>query len=533
MTEIRKLKISGMSCVHCEKTLAKALGKVLGVDSIERVSWENNEAIIRISDGVSQDDLSKQVKKAGYRLEKVSTLSDPGQINENPEFDVVIIGGGSAGFSAAIKAAELGKRAALIESGTIGGTCVNIGCVPSKFIIGEAFSGNSWEKIKADRDKLVAMLQYEKYQNVLESYSGNITYIHETASFINKDSIRLSNGRIITGGKYILTTGSKPQFPEISGISEIDPLDSTGLLFIEELPESLLIVGGRFIALELGQVFSNLGVKVTILQRSSRLIPQYDPIISETIEQIFLSQGIKVITGTKLLSASKKGNKKILRYKVQSEEREVSGDQILFSTGRSGNIESLNLAAAEVKLDSSKHIVTDAFLRTSNPKIFAAGDVLDTPGLVYVAAKEGQTALRNALSKEPHVLDYNAVPEVIFTRPQIARVGVSEKDAVAKNIPVSTTSFSIADTPYGLVNNDKKGVVKLIKNIDSGQLIGAEIIASDAGNMIQSVTIAIKAGMTIEDLIDTYFPYLTAVEGIKLGAIIFGKDVHKLSCCAS
>lgn len=240
MTEIRKLKISGMSCVHCEKTLAKALGKVLGVDAIERVSWENNEAIIRISDGVSQDDLSKQVKKAGYRLEKVSTLSDPGQINENPEFDVVIIGGGSAGFSAAIKAAELGKRAALIESGTIGGTCVNIGCVPSKFIIGEAFSGNSWEKIKADRDKLVAMLQYEKYQNVLESYSGNITYIHETASFINKDSIRLSNGRIITGGKYILTTGSKPQFPEISGISEIDPLDSTGLLFIEELPESLL-----------------------------------------------------------------------------------------------------------------------------------------------------------------------------------------------------------------------------------------------------------------------------------------------------
>lgn len=272
---------------------------------------------------------------------------------------------------------------------------------------------------------------------------------------------------------------------------------------------------------------------MTILQRSSRLIPQYDPIISETIEQIFLSQGIKVITGTKLLSASKKGNKKILRYKVQAEEREVSGDQILFSTGRSGNIESLNLAAAEVKLDSAKHIVTDAYLRTSNPKIFAAGDVLDTPGLVYVAAKEGQTALRNALSKEPHVLDYNAVPEVIFTHPQIARVGVSEKDAVAKNIPVSTTSFSIADTPYGLVNNDKKGVVKLIKNIDSGQLIGAEIIASDAGNMIQSVTIAIKAGMTIEDLIDTYFPYLTAVEGIKLGAIIFGKDVHKLSCCAS
>ncbi len=533
MIKMSKLEIFGMSCVHCEKTLTEALMKISGVAGVERVSWENNEAIIKISDNLDQDELAKQVKKAGYQLNNISILRAPSETNRDSKFDVVIIGAGSAGFSAAIKAAELGKQTALIGSGTIGGTCVNIGCVPSKFIISKAYSGNTWDRIKIERDKLVAMLRQEKYQNVLESYSGNITYFHETASFINRDSIRLSDGRTITGKKYIITTGSKPQFPDIPGISDIAPLDSTGLLFIEELPESLVIVGGRFIALELGQVFSRLGVKVTILQRSSRLIPQYDPIISETIENIFRSHGIEVITGTKLLSALRKGNKKILRYRIQGKMREVSGNQILFATGRLGNTESLNLAAAEVKLDSSKYIVTDEFLRTSNHRIFAAGDVLDTPGLVYVAAREGQTALRNALSREPNVLDYGAVPEVIFTRPQIARVGVSEEEALEKGIPILTTRFLIADTPYGLVNNDRKGVIKLIKNTDSSRLIGAEIMSSDAGNMIQAVTVAVKARMTIEDLIDTYFPYLTAVEGIKLGAIIFSKDVQKLSCCAS
>ncbi|MDA3940633.1 MAG: mercury(II) reductase [Spirochaetia bacterium] len=448
------------------------------------------------------------------------------------DFDIVIIGGGSAGFSAAIKGAELGKRVALIENSTIGGTCVNIGCVPSKFIINEAFSGNTWDNIKGGRDTLVESLRNEKYINVLQSYSENVTYIHETASFIDNKSIKLSNGQILTAGKYILTTGSKPSFPDIPGIANIEALDSTGLLFIEELPESLIIVGGRIIALELGHVFAKLGVKVTIIQRSSHLIPQYDHAVSEGIEQVLAGQGAEIITGTKVQSVQETEKGKTLTYSIGDEQKEVSAQKIVFATGRRGNTNSLNLNAAGVETDSTEHIITDKYLRTSNPIVFAAGDVLASPGLVYVAAREGQTAVQNAYAEVPIALKYDNVPEVIFTHPQIARVGITEKKAATMAIPVSSTKFTIADTPYGLANSDKDGLIKLIRNSDTGHLLGAEIMAKDAGNMIQTLTIAIKAQMTIEDIVGTYFPYLTAVEGIKLGAIIFDKDVHKLSCCA-
>ncbi len=532
MIKILRLKISGMNCEHCEKTIEKALSKAEGIKNVKSVSWETGEAVIETSENLIHGRIAKQVKKAGYRLDSIFPLSTPEKKQGKAQFDVVIIGSGSAGFAAAIKAAELGKQAALIGSGTIGGTCVNIGCVPSKFIINEAFSGNTWNRIKTERDRLTDQLRFEKYEKILESYKENITYFSNSAQFIDSTSIRLSDGRIITGEYYILATGSKPAFPDIPGIKDIDALDSTGMMFIDKLPESLLIVGGRFIALELGHAFARLGVKVTLLQRSNRLIPQYDPAISKLIEQIFKDSGIKVITDIKLLGASTERNRKTIQYEAQGEKREVSGDQILFATGRSGNTESLHLDTAGVQLTPSKHVKTDNFFRTSNPNIYAAGDVLDTPGLVYVAAKEGQTALNNALTEECHALRYNAVPEVIFTHPQIARAGLSGEEISAKGIPAASTSFLLADTPYGLAHNNKHGVIILKKNTDSNKLISAEIIAPDAGNMIQTVTVAIKMEMTIEDLADTYFPYLTAVEGIKLGAVIFNKDVRKLSCCA-
>ena len=533
MVEYKKLSIAGMSCAHCEKSVSKAVQKVSGVEAVERISWEDGDVIVQTSIDLDREELEKQIKQAGYKLNEVSPYEGNKGKDKNTDFDIIVIGGGSAGFAAAIRGAGMDKKVALIEDATIGGTCVNIGCVPSKYIIHEAFTGTTWDAITKGRDTLVENLRAEKYINVLDSYTENVTYIHQQAQFIDKKSIQLADGTVLTAGKYILTTGSKPVFPRLSGIEDIEPLDSTGLLFIKDLPKSIIIVGGRFIALELGQTFAKLGVQVTILQRSSRLIPQYDIEISEGIEQVFNSQGITVITGTQLVSASKRDTVKTLVYKKGDNLEEIHAEQIIFATGRKGNTESLHLDRAGVATDSNAHIITDKYLQTSNPQIFAAGDVLATPGLVYVAAKEGQTAAGNSFADVPVPLTYDNIPEVIFTHPQIAKVGITEDTAVERGFKVSTTSLYIADTPYGLANNDTKGIIKLIKNADSEELLGGEIMAKDAGNMIQTLTIAIQAHMRAGDIINTYFPYLTAVEGIKLGAIIFEKDVHTLSCCAS
>ncbi len=187
------------------------------------------------------------------------------------------------------------------------------------------------------------------------------------------------------------------------------------------------------------------------------------------------------------------------------------------------------MSAAGVETDTANHIYTDEYLGTSNPDIYAAGDVCATPGLVYVAAKEGQTAVSNAFSPVPVPLSYHAVPHVIFTHPQIARVGITEREADKAGIRTSVSRFPMAETPYGLANNDTFGTIILVKNADTDLLIGAEILARDAGNMIQTLTIAIMAGMSTNDLVNTYFPYLTAVEGIKLATLVFDKDIHSLS----
>ena len=336
-----------------------------------------------------------------------------------------------------------------------------MGCVPSKYIISEAFSGSTWSFIANGRDRLIGSLRKDKYIHVLENYEDTVSYFHETARFIDKRSIVLTNGSTITGRKFILTTGSKPFIPNIPGIETIEPLDSTGILFIDTLPESLIIVGGRFIALELGQAFARLGVDVTILQRSTHLIPQFDTEISSSIEKVLIDQGINVITGTALVEAFPDKGKKSIRYTRNGEERTIAAEQIVFATGRTGNTESLNLSAAGVETDTTNHIYTDEYLGTSNHDIYAAGDVCATPGLVYVAAKEGQTAVSNAFSPVPVPLSYHAVPHVIFTHPQIARVGMTEREADKASIQTAVSRFPMAETPYGLANNDPAGTIIL------------------------------------------------------------------------
>lgn len=446
-------------------------------------------------------------------------------------YEIAIIGGGSGGFSAAIRLAEAGKKVVVIEKGTIGGTCVNVGCIPSKFIIHESTINNDWEKIKIKRDLLVTELRERKYVKVLNSYS-NITYVNSTASFINEKTIILDNGETLKADYFIVATGSKPKIPNIKGINNIKPLDSTGLLFIEKLPKSLTIIGGRYIALELAQSYSRMGVKVTVIQRSKHLIPQYDCCVSAVIEKRFKDDDIKLFTNTQITKAEISNKGKKITFINENKEISIISEEVLVATGRVGNIDLLDLGNAGLEIDSDKKIVVNDYLKTSNKRIYAIGDVVNSPALVYVASKEGQIAADNIIDNNSIKISYNALPEVIFTTPQIAKTGLTESGLIEQNIPFVSTQFYIKDTPYGYVNNIENGIIKIFKNSENNKIMGAEIVGIDAGNMIQSITIAIKGKLTEKDLIDTYYPYLTAIEGFKLGLLTFTKDVNKLSCCA-
>lgn len=228
----------------------------------------------------------------------------------------------------------------------------------------------------------------------------------------------------------------------------------------------------------------------------------------------------------------RENDKKTIEYSKDSKRNRLSAEEIVFATGREGNTEYLNLNAAGINTGSNGRIITDEYLMTSNPDVFAAGDVVDSPGFVYVAAKEGQNAVSNSFSVIPEALDYSSVPEVIFTHPQIARVGISEKAKEKCGLNIESRVMTINETPYGITNGKTEGVVRISIDSDSRKVLSAQIMAEDAGNLIQVITMAIKAGMTIEGIIDTYFPYLTAAEGIKLCSVIFNRDAGKLSCCA-
>ncbi len=462
---------------------------------------------------------------------------------KDADYKLVIIGGGSAAFAAAIQAAELGKTAVMVEQSTMGGTCVNIGCVPSKFLIHRsslAEPGN-WP---LDMISLVDGMRGKKYKEVLDSYSEFVSWISGRAEIVDSRTIRLEDGKLITGDALLIATGSHTVLPDIPGAEKTEILDSEALLALPSPPESLIILGGRFVALELGQAFSRLGSKVTILQRSDRLIPDHEPEVSESIREELEGGGIEVITGVSLKSieenrGNNKGEKTVVFTRKGKESRR-SGTAVLSALGRRGNSDGLNLPALGIELDSSGRIITDGSLQAGKSGIWAAGDIVASPSLVYVAAGEGKIAAKNALNNggkaagedraERISLDF--VPEVIFTSPRVAKVGLTEAEAGARGIKVEKSVFPYSETPNAGVNEITAGVIVLIRDAESHKLLGGDIVAPAAGEMIQTLTVALEAGWTSERLQDVLFPYLTGVEGLKLAAITFGKDVAKLSCCA-
>jgi mercuric reductase len=555
MDDTRELtiEVTGMTCDHCERSVATALQSVPGVHQVLEVSHADASARVMAGPEATADRIESAVERAGYRAhvkDESMGSGDPGVLRRgSAEFDLVIVGGGSAGFAAAIKGADLGARVAMVESGTLGGTCVNVGCVPSKTLIRAAeaqhrrvhhgFRGipetdgqPDWPTVRAEKDRLVAELRRTKYWNVLRAYPS-IALLEERATLHSGRQVRLASGRTLTSGKIVVTTGASPWAPPLPGLAEAGYLDNVSAMALERLPESLVVIGASAVGLELAQMFGRLGVRVTVLEALPRVMPAEDSEIGDALTDYLRAEGLDVHTGIQIDQVNRDLDGYTIRFRAGRDARLIRAAQLLVATGRRANTAGFGLEGLGVTLGTKGEIVVNEFLQTTNPDVYAAGDVLGEPMLVYVAAYGGALAAEHALTGSGRRYDLSALPKVTFTDPAVASVGLTEDQARAQGIEPLASKLPLEHVARSLAARDTRGFVKLVADVATRKIIGAHIIASEAGEMISEPALAVKFGLTIEDLTATFHPYLTLSEGIKLAAQTFTKDVAKLSCCAA
>ncbi len=553
----KQLKIEGMTCLGCVGGIEKKLNALNGVEI--KVSYPEGIGLLTVSGETSLKSLIGKIEDKGYQVTEIdkeqSNTDNPtlSAANNSQQLHVAIIGTGSGAFACAIKAVENGAKVTLIErKPMIGGTCVNIGCVPSKIMIraahiahlqqDHAFDGIKKNKPVIDRKQLLAQqqarvdeLRAAKYESILES-NPNITLVKGDAQFKDSNTLIVDQDHgdftEIKADRFLIATGASSSIPPISGLAETPYWTSTEALEAKTIPDTLCVIGSSIVALELAQAYLRLGTKVTLLARHSLLFNE-DPDIGSELHKILETEGMTILTHTQAEAVSyKKGMLSSGKFTIKTTKRQtLTSDQLLIATGRPPNTNNLALDKAGVSMDKGGTITVDDHMRTNVEHIYAAGDCTNQPQFVYVAAAAGTRAAINMTGGDA-TINLSAMPAVMFTEPQMATVGLTEAEAHHNKIETDVRLLSLENVPRALANFETRGFVKLVMEEDSRRLIGAQILAPEAGEMIQTAALAIQNQMTIEDLAGQLFPYLTMVEGIKLCAQTFNKDVTELSCCA-
>jgi mercuric reductase len=389
------------------------------------------------------------------------------------------------------------------------------------------------------KDDLVTAMRASKYTGLAADYGWEI--IAGTARFSGAPDapvlqVRLNDGGTATieAGHYLVATGAAPQIPPISGLDGAGYLTSATAMELTELPESMLVIGGNAVGLELAQLFARLGVTVTIAEALDRLAPFDEPEVSAAIEDVFDGEGIGIRTAATVMSVRGDATARSVTIKTAGgPERERAYGQILVAAGRRPVTTGLNLDAARVKTGGRGEIITDELGRTANPRIWAAGDVTGGPQFVYTAAAQGSAVAANALQNAGRTLDYTALPRVTFTSPAIASAGVTEAELIRQGVACDCRVLPLSAVPRAVVARDTRGVVKLVAEAGTGRVRGVHAVAAGAGEMITAASCTIRAGMTVADLAAAWAPYLTMSESLRLAAQAFSRDVSRLSCCAA
>ncbi|MHB1142334.1 MAG: mercury(II) reductase [Sulfuricaulis sp.] len=541
-----QLRITGMTCDHCARTVEGALKSLPQVKA--RVSYQDALAEVEAPGHIATEQLLKAVQTKGYGASLVEAANPPTAAKGDSGLHVAIIGSGSAAFACAIRAAEGGARVTIIEAAeVIGGTCVNVGCVPSKIMIRSAhiahlardnpFAGIAAATPKIDRSKLVAQqqarveeLRQAKYQSILDT-NPNINLLKGKAHFRDARTLVIARPegteKMLTPDRILIATGATAAVPPIPGLKDTPYWTSTEALVAERIPGHLIILGGSVVGLEIGQAFLRLGARVTVIELLPRLLPRDDEAIGESLKTILEQEGMRILSGVQTRSVRHARN----NFDLELEGETLQGDVLLVATGRRPNTADLNLEAAGIKVEKNDAIIIDDHLRTSAEHVYAAGDCTNQPQFVYVAAVGGTRAAVNMMGGDA-ALDLSTMPAVVFTDPQVATVGLTEAQAKDQGLEAESRTLSLDNVPRALANFDTRGFIKLVAEQDSGRLLGAQIVAPEAGEIIQTAALALRNRMTIADLADQLFPYLTMVEGLKLTAQTFTKDVKQLSCCA-
>ena len=474
------------------------------------------------------------------------------------DYDLIIIGGGAAAFAAAAKANDLGRTALMINSGLpIGGTCVNVGCMPSKTLLtmgDELYYGQhpvfnalgNGHKPSFDfgvaideKDEIVASARQSNYINVVEALE-NATYLEGRARFVTERQVEV-NGDTFEGEKFIVATGSSTKSLPIPGLDEVGWLNNVTAMQLRELPESMIVIGGGPLGLEFAQIFSHFGTKVTVLEAMGQILPRHEPEIAAELQRSLEQEGVEFRIGVTVEGVRQENGQKIVTVRsgkgarrkrsFNTDTEDLLAAELLLAAGVQANTAGLGLEQAGVVVGANGFVQVNQHYQTDNPNIFGAGDVIGKMPLETVAAKEGARAAENALTVPFRTIEYDHVPSAVFTNPQVASVGLTEEEEMRRFNACACRTIYMDAVPKADVVKETRGVFKMVIHPSNSKILGVHIVSPYAADLIHEATLAVKFGLTVDDIIDTVHVFPTLSEGIKRVAQAFTRDVSVMSCC--
>jgi mercuric reductase len=463
-------------------------------------------------------------------------------------YDFIILGGGTAGFAAAHTADRQCAHTLVIDDNAVGfgGTCVNVACIPTKHLLYAAelvyrirahgYPGlNStvsvdFRKLIEAKNRLIET--HRDRARALLNTMSHVSFVVGTGKFVSKTELQV-NGETYNSDRFLIATGSSPSIPKVTGLSDLDYLTNVEALSLRELPASLIIIGGGPAGAEFAQMFCRFGTRVCVLQRADRIVPREEPELSALLARCLSTDGVEILPGVQLTGAETKGCKNEITAIVEGKERVFSAERVLVTTGRHPNTARLGLENLSITLGSQGELVTDDRMRAAD-NVWAAGDVTGAPMLEPVAAKQGWVAATNALAsgRTGVKMDYRIIPHAIFTDPQLAGVGITEREALELGIRVKSTTVLLGRVAKAEVIKDTRGAIKVVVEEGSQRILGVHLLAPQAADLLHEGLMIVKNKMTVEDVIDTLHIFPTLSGAFKMAAHSLERSRTKRNICA-